>query len=160
FRALAAEVQKFTDEVEKGWPSIVRTLEGENGPLKVRMTDFPVVELGALDASLDILREGNAKEAMLNLMRARSRRAVQFGEADAAFAGVGGDSRNGLDQLPEADIEIDTDLLGSEPIDYWATVTDTIEQFGEGREMFRGAVQSVEISGRVASLTCEGATAL
>jgi hypothetical protein len=160
FCALAAEIKKFTDEVEKGWPSIVRTLEGEGGPLNLRMTDFPVVELGALGASLEMLREGNAEEAMLNLMRARSLRAVRFGEADAVFAVVGGTSRNGLDQLPEADIEIDTDLLGSEPIDYWATVTDTIEQFGEGREMFRGAVQSVDVSGRVASLTCEGATAL
>ncbi|MGE5527512.1 MAG: hypothetical protein ACM3Q9_02485 [Methanosarcina sp.] len=160
FRSLAGEIKKFTDEIEKGWPIIVRTVEGEDGPLNVRMTDFPVVELGALDASLEMLREGNAEEAMLNLMRARSRRAVRFGEADAAFAVVGGTSRNGLDQLPEADIQIDTDLLGSEPIDYWAMVTDTIEQFGEGREMFRGAVQSVEVSGRVASLTCEGATAL
>jgi hypothetical protein len=160
YRALAAEIKKLTDEVEEGWPSIVRTLEGEDGPLNVRMTDFPVDELGALDASLDMLREDHAQEAMLNLMRARSRRAVQFGEADAAFAVVGGNSRNGLDQLPKAHIEIDTDLLGSEPIDYWATVTDTIEQFGESRDMFRGAVQSAEISGRVASLTCEGATAL
>ena len=160
FRALAAEVEEFTDEVKEGWPSIVRTLEGESGPLNVRMTDFPVVELGALDASFDMLREENAQEAMLNLMRARSRRTVQFGETDVVFAVVGGTSRNGLDQLPEADIEIDTDLLGSEPIDYWAPVTDTIEQFGERREMFRGAVQSVEVSGRVAKLACEGATAL
>jgi hypothetical protein len=160
FRALAAEVKEFTDEVKEGWPSIVRTLEGEDGPLNVRITDFPVVELGALDASLDMLREGNAEEAMLNLMKARSLRAMRFGEVDAVFAVIGGTSRNGLDQLPEADIKIDTDLLGSEPVDYWATVTDTIEQFGEGTEMFRGAVQSVEVSGRVASLTCEGATAL
>lgn len=160
FRALAAEVKKFTDEVEEGWPSIVRTLEGEDGPLNVRMTDFPVIELGALDASLEMLREGNAEGAMLNLMRARSRRAVRFGAADAAFAIVGGTSRNGLDQVPEADIEIDTGLLGSEPIDYWATVTDTIEQFGEGTEMFRGAVQGVKVSGQVAKLACEGATAL
>ena len=160
FRTLAGEVKRFMDEVEEGWPSIVRTLEGDDGPLNLRMTDFPVVELGALDASLEMLRDDNAQEAMLNLMRARSLRTVRFGEADAAFAVVGGTSRNGLDQLPEADIEIDTDLLGSEPIDYWATITDTIEQFGEGREMFRGAVQSVEVSGRVANLTCEGATAL
>ncbi len=160
FRDLAAEIKEFTDEVEDGWPSIVRTLEGEDGPLNVRMTDFPVVELGALGASLEMLREDSAEEAMLNLMRARSLRAVRFGEADAVFAVVGGTSRNGLDQLPEADIEIDTDLLGSEPIDYWATVTDTIEQFGEGTEMFSGAVQRVEVSGRLAHLTCEGATAL
>lgn len=160
YRSLASEVKKFTDEVEQGWPSIVRTIEGEEGPRNLRMTDFPVIELGALGASLDMLRDGNSEEAMVNLMRARSVRAVRFGEADAAFAVVGGTSRNGLDQLPEADIEIDTDLLGSEPIDYWAPVTDTIEQFGEGREMFRGAVQRVEIAGRVANLTCEGATAL
>jgi hypothetical protein len=160
FRALAAKLKEFSDEVEEGWPIIVRTLEGEDGPLNVRMTDFPIVELGALNASLDMIREGNAEDAMLDLMRARSLRAVRFGEADAVFAVVGGASRNGLDQLPEADIKIDTDLLGSEPIDYWATVTDTIEQFGEGREMFRGAVQSVEVSGQIASLTCEGATAL
>jgi hypothetical protein len=160
YRSLATEVKKFTDEVEEGWPSIVRTIEGEEGPRNLRMSDFPVVELGALGASLDMLRDGSAEEAMLNLMRARSVRAVRFGEADAVFAIIGGTSRNGLDQLPEADIEIDTDLLGSEPIDYWAPVTDTIKQFGEGREMFRGAVQSVEIAGRVANLTCEGATAL
>ena len=160
FRVLADEIKKFTDDVEEGWPSIVRTLEGGDGPLNVRMTDFPVVELGALGASLEMLRESKAQEAMLNLMRARSLRTVRFGEADAVFAVVGGTSRNGFDQLPEADIQIDTDLLGSEPIDYWATVTDTIEQFGEGREMFRGAVQSVEVCGRIASLTCEGATAL
>lgn len=160
FRLLAAEVKKLTDEVEEGWPIIVRTLEGEDGPRNFRMTDFPVVELGALDASLAMLREGNAEEAMLNLMRARSVRTVQFGAADAAFSVVGGTSSNGLDQLPEADFEIDTGLLGSEPIDYWATVADTIEQFGESTEMFRGAVQKVTVSGQVATLTCEGATAL
>jgi hypothetical protein len=160
YRSLASEVKKFTDEVEEGWPIIARTIEGEEGPRNLRMTDFPVVELGALDTSLDILREDNAEEAMLNLMRSRSVRAVRFGDADAVFAVVGGTSRTGLDQLPEADIEIDTDLLGSEPIDYWAPVTDMIEQFGEGREMFRGAVQGVEITGRLANVTCEGATAL
>ena len=160
YRSLASEVKKFTDEVEEGWPVIVRTIEGGEGPRNLRMTDFPMVELGALNTSLDMLRENNAEEAMLNLMRSRSVRAVRFGDADAVFAVVGGTSRTGLDQLPEADIEIDTELLGSEPIDYWAPVTDTIEQFGEGREMFRGAVQGVEITGRLANLTCEGATAL
>jgi hypothetical protein len=160
FRALAKEIKEFSDDISEGWPIIVRIEEGESGPLNVRMTDFPIVELGALDSSLTMLREDKSQEAMLNLMRARARRSVHFGGADAVFAVVGGTSHNGLDQLPEADIEIDTDLLGSEPIDYWAPVIDTIEQFGERKEMFRGAVQSVEVSEKVATLVCEGATAL
>jgi hypothetical protein len=160
FRSLAEEIKELTDEVENGWPSIIRTVEGEQGPSTVRMTDFPVVELGALEGSFELLREDNAQEAMLNLMRARSRRRVHFGEADAAFAVVGGTSSEGLDMLPEASIEIDVDLLGSEPIDYWAPVSDTIEQLGDSREMFRGVVQSADIDGRIAKLTCEGATAL
>jgi hypothetical protein len=160
FRALANEITELSDDVSEGWPIIVRVEEGESGPVNVRMTDFPIVELGALDSSLTMLREDKSQEAMLNLMRARARRSVHFGEADAVFAVTGGTSRNGLDQLPEADIEIDTDLLGSEPIDYWAPVIDTIEQFGERTEMFRGAVQNAEVSGKVATLVCEGATAL
>lgn len=161
FRALSEEIKELAGEIEEGMPSIIRTVEHADAPpSNLRITDFPMIELGALDASLEMIRDGDAGEGMLNLMRARSRRRVLFGAAAADFAVIGGTSKEGLDMLPEASIRIHIDLLGSEPIDYWATVTDTIEQMGESREMFRGAVQGAEVSERIVDLECEGATAL
>lgn len=161
FRALAEEIKELTGEIKEGMPIIIRTVEHADAPpSNLRVTDFPMIELGALDASLAMIRAGDAGEGMLNLMRARSRRRVLFGEAAADFAVIGGTSKEGLDMLPEASIRLNVDLLGSEPIDYWATITDTIEQLGDSREMFRGAVQRAKVSEQIIDLECEGATAL
>ncbi len=62
--------------------------------------------------------------------------------------------------LPTATVQLDIDLLGSEPIDYWATMSDSVEEVGHGRDMFLGAVQRAIPDGRAVALECEGAPAL
>lgn len=161
FRFLVEEMRLHIDHVEEGIPILLR-LVGPPGRErdKVQMTDFPVYEMGALEATFELINAGEGPEGILNILRTRQRRRLFFGEASAESAAVGGTSSGGLDRLPEATIRLDIDLLGSEPIDYWADVTDEIEQGSMKQQMFAGAVQTAEVAEQFIQLHCEGGAAL
>lgn len=161
FRFLAAEVRRHTDQVKEGMPILLRFV-GPPGheDSKVQMIDFPVIELAALEATFELINSGKDDEAILNLLRTRERNRWSLGEASAESAVIGGNVSEGLDKLPEATVRLDADLLGSEPIDYWAGVTDEIEHGPMKRQMFVGSVQIAEVTERIIQLHCEGGTAL
>jgi hypothetical protein len=94
------------------------------------------------------------------MLQGRYKRRLSFGNASADSAAIGGGSSGGINAVPTATVKLDVDLLGSEPVDYWAVVRDRVEEGGDGRDMFSGVVQRAVPNGRVVSLECEGAVAL
>jgi len=161
YRALADELRPLTRSVPKGMPSLFSFIEsGAAKPSNYELTDFPVFALARLDHAFDEVRAGRGQQAILELLQGRYRRILRFGKASADSAAVGGTSSEGLDALPTATVQLDVDLLGSEPIDYWAPMSDRVEEGGEGREMFLGVVQRADPDGRLVTLDCEGAAAL
>ena len=61
--------------------------------------------------------------------------------------------------MPDAEVTLDVNLLGSAPIDFWSAVTFDVIGEGSGQRLFAGAVQ--DASGRESLvLDCEGAVEL
>jgi hypothetical protein len=112
-----------------------------------------------LDAAFDGVLAGRGPSALAVLFRDRYRRRLFFGSAAADSAAVGGETSTGTDAVPTATVALDVDLLGSEPIDYWAPVRDRLEEGEEGRDMFVGSVRSAAPGGRLVSLHSEAALA-
>ena len=161
YRALAAEMKQLTLSVPRGLPSIfsyVDTYE-EQGPGKIAMIDFPIPALVRLDAAFDGVVAGDGVSALAGLFRDRDRRRLFFGAAAADSGAIGGETSTGINAVPTATVGLDVDLLGSEPIDYWAPVRDRLEEGGEGRDMFVGSVCSATPEGRLVSLRSEAALA-
>ncbi len=161
-RKLANEMKSLTLSVPKGMPSIFAFVETDSGstPTKYEMTDFPVLALARLDQAFDGVIAGRGAGALLEMLQGRYKRRLSFGDASADSAAIGGRSAGGINAVPTATLKLDIDLLGSEPVDYWAPVRDRIEEGGDGRDMFTGVVQRAAPDGRVVSLECEGAVAL
>jgi hypothetical protein len=162
YRQLANEMKSFTLSVPKGMPSIFSFVETGPGsaPTKYQMTDFPVLALTRLDQAFDGVIAGRGAGALLEMLQGRYKRRLSFGDASADSAAIGGRSSGGINAVPTATVQLDVDLLGSEPVDYWAPVRDRVEEGGDGRDMFTGVVQQAVPDGRVVSLECEGAIAL
>lgn len=162
YRLLAEQVGQLARLVPEGMPSIFSFVDpGDDArPSNYEMTDFPVFALAGLDHAFQGVVDGRGPEAILELLRGRYRRKLRFGKASADSAAIGGRSSGGFDMLPTATVQLDIDLLGSEPIDYWATMSDSVEEVGHGRDMFLGAVQRAIPDGRAVALECEGAPAL
>lgn len=162
YRMLANAMKSLTLAVPKGMPSIFAFAETYTGsvPTKYEMTDFPVMALARLDQAFDGVVTGRGAEAILEMLQGRHKRRLSFGSASADLAAIGGGSSEGINVAPTATVKLDVDLLGSEPVDYWAPVRDRVEEGGDGRDMFSGVVQQAVPDGRVISLECEGAVAL
>lgn len=157
YRALGAEMKSLTLSVTRGMPSIFSYVDTnkERGPSNVEMNDFPVPSLVRLDAAFDGVLTGDGRSALAALFRERYRRRLFFGAAAADSAAIGGETSTGVDAVSTASVSLDVDLLGSEPIDYWARVRDHVEEGGEGRDMFAGSVRSAAPEGRLVSLLSE-----
>jgi hypothetical protein len=162
YRLLAEEIGQLARLVPKGMPCIFSFIEpdGDERPSNCEMTDLPVLALAGLDHAFDGVKDGRGADAILDLLRNRYRRKLRFGKASADAAAIGGNSSGGFDMLPTATVHLDIDLLGSEPIDYWAPMLDSVEEGEFGRDMFLGAVQRAIPDGRLVALECEGASAL
>ena len=162
YRPLAAEIRQLSRQVPEGMPSIFSFVEtdGDERPSSYEMTDLPVFALVGLDHAFSGVNHRPGPDPILELLRGRYRRQLRFGKASADSAAIGGNSSGGFDMLPTATVQLDIDLLGSEPIDYWAPMSDSVEEGGLGRDMFLGAVQRATPDGRLVALECEGATAL
>jgi hypothetical protein len=141
FRAISTELRSHIDAVSTGMPSLILPpVEAVDAPTRCEFVDFPVFALMGLEGVFEEMGQGRAEEAILRLIRSRSRRTVRFGAGSADSAVSGGPSSEGLDALPTAKMTINVDLLGSEPIDYWAPLRETIEEGGHRKEMFSGSV--------------------
>lgn len=162
YRQLANEMKSFTLSVSKGMPSIFAFVEADPNlaPTKYEMTDFPVLALARLDQAFDGVIAGRGAGALLEMLQGRYKRRLSFGDASADSAAIGGRSSGGINAVPTATVKLDVDLLGSEPVDYWAPVRDRVQEGGDGRDMFTGVVQQAVPDRRVVSLECEGAVAL
>jgi hypothetical protein len=165
YLSIVAKLRPLIAEVDEGMPSLIRWEESvgevETEVPEPQMVDFPVFALASLDKVFEELDGARPVDAILQLIRGRSRRRLRFGAASADGAAIGGNSKSGLDAIPSATVTLDTSLLGSEPIDYWATLTDTVEEGGfPEHELFRGSVQSALADGDVVQIESEGAVAL
>lgn len=163
FLVWAGELKEPIGAVSKGMPSLISFAEGPEGeePSSYEFTDFPVYAIDLVHAMLVSFRRAAPRQGIELLLRMRYRRSVCFGEGEAGGAVEGGGSSDPLDALATTDFRIDADLLGSEPIDYWAPVIERIDERDDGREMFSGNVRVAVPEGRVISVKCEaGATVL
>jgi hypothetical protein len=161
FLLWASELKERMAAVSTGMPSLIAIVEGADGsPKTYEFTDFPVF---AMDLSRTVyvnFHHGAHRQGIDLLLQGRYRRSVRFGEGEAAGAVFGGGSTDPLDGLATADFKIDSALLGSEPIDYWAPVVDRIEERGEGRDMFRGSVREAVPAGSIVELECEAGSTM
>lgn len=163
FLVWSGELDDPIGTVTKGMPSLISFVEGSDGeePSNYQFTDFPVYAIDLVRRVLVSFRQGAPRQGIDLLLEQRNRRSVHFGEGEAGGAIEGGSSSDPLDSLATADFRIDADLLGSEPIDYWAPVIDRIDERQFGREMFCGNVRVAVPDDRVISVDCEaGATML
>lgn len=165
YLSIATKLRPLIAQIDEGMPSLIRLEEadgeGETEGPAPQMVDFPVFALASLDKVFEELDGARPVDAILQLIRGRRRRRFRFGAASADGAAIGGNSTSGLDAIPSASVSLDASLLGSEPIDYWATLTDSIEEGGfPEHELFRGAVQSALVDGKVVRIESEGAVAL
>jgi hypothetical protein len=162
FLVWAGELKEPIGAVSKGMPSLISFVEGPDGaaPGACEFTDFPVFAIDLLRAVLVNFHRGAQRQGIDLLLRLRHRRSVRFGEGEAGGAVAGGGSSDPLDAFATADFRIDADLLGSEPIDYWAPVVDRIDEREDGREMFSGNVRVAAPRGRIISVECEAGAAM
>ena len=137
YRALADELRPLARSVPKGMPSLFSFIESSTErPSRYELTDFPVFALAGLDHTFDGVSAGRGQQAILELLQGRYRRILRFGKASADSAAEGGTSSEGLDALPTATVQLDVDLLGSEPIDYWAPMSDQSKKAARAARCF------------------------
>lgn len=159
FEEIAEEVDALASEVERGVPSLVG-LEANHDAgesLKLKLQALPMHEIAVLRA---VFGERDHQGMVSVLIRNRERRSYDFGSASADRAVRDGHASQGLDALPEATLELEHDLLGAAPIDFWAPVSFKVSQWDFERELFEGVVQDAESSEGKTALRCEGAAAL
>ena len=158
----AAPFKAMASEVEAGIPAFVRIEEnsGEEGA-QMSYAELPMYEMAVIDQALTALDRGDPHSAFSRILRGRERTLLFFGEVSAGSALIDGNAKEGLNDLPNARLELDADLIGSEPIDYWSQVSFGCQR-GEfiADEKFGGVVQRGIVEDRRISLDCEGAAAL
>jgi hypothetical protein len=157
----AAPFKAMASEVEAGIPALVRIEEnpGKEGA-QMSYTELPMYEMAVIDQALTILDRGDPHSAIGRILRGRERTLVFFGEVSAGSALIDGNAKEGLNDFPNAKLELDADLVGSEPIDYWSQVSFGYQRSEFVDEKFEGVVQRGVVEDRRISLDCEGAAAL
>lgn len=156
----AAPFKAMALEVEAGIPAFVRIEEnpGEEGA-QMSYTELPMYEMAVIDQALTALDRGDPQSAISRILRGRERTLLFFGEVSAGSALIDGNVKEGLNDLPNARLELDADLIGSEPIDYWSQVSFGYQRGEFVDEKFEGVVQRGMVEDRRISLDCEGAAA-
>jgi hypothetical protein len=157
----AAPLQAMASEIEAGIPAFVRVVEDPEGEgAQMSYIELPMYEMAVIDQALMTLDRDDPHSAIGTILRGRELTLVFFGEVSAGSALIDGSAKEGLNDLPNARLELDAGLIGSEPIDYWSQVS-----FGSQRgefvdEKFEGVVQRGMVEGQRIRLDCEGAAAL
>jgi hypothetical protein len=161
YESNAAPFKEMASEVEGGIPAFVRIEEnpGEKGA-QMSYTELPMYEMAVIDQALTVLDRGDPHSAISRIWSGRERTLVFFGEVSAGSALIDGGGKEGLNDLPNARLELDADLIGSEPIDYWSQVSYGHQRGEFADEKFEGVVQRGMVEDRKISLDCEGAASL
>ncbi len=159
FEAIAAEVDLLSAEVTNGSPGLIGLVaDPESGKAKnFQLRPVPVREVAVLRT---IYQQENGLDVIRILIQNRSENAVTFGTTSAECAIRGHRAREGVNALPEATFDLRLDLIGAEPIDFWAPVNYRIKDGPYERDLFSGVVQTAEPDGATSALKCEGAAAL
>lgn len=157
--AIIAEVEALAAEVERGTPSLIGIeVDAKSGePKNLKLQSLPLQHAAVLRAAYE-QPEDRARVSVL--LQNRDRSTMSFGATLADRAARNAHSTEGLDALPEATLELRLNLIGAEPIDFWAPFSFKLAEGDAEREMFAGVVQSAESEGRITKLRCEGAAAL
>jgi hypothetical protein len=157
--ALIAEVEALAAEVEQGMPSLIGIeVDSESGePRNLKLQSLPLQHAAVLRAAYE-QSEDQARVSVL--LQNRDRSTMSFGATSADRAARNAHSTEGLDALPEATLDLWLNLIGAEPVDFWAPFSFKLAEGDAEREMFTGVVQSAENEDRITKLRCEGAAAL
>lgn len=157
--AIIAEVEALAAEVEQGTPSLIGIeVDAKSAePKNLKLQSLPLHHAAVLHAAYE---QSEDQVRVSVLLQNRDRSTMSFGATLADRAARKARSTEGLDALPEASLELQLDLIGAEPIDFWAPFSFKLAEGDAEREMFAGVVQSAENEGNITTLRCEGAAAL
>jgi hypothetical protein len=98
--------------------------------------------------------------AVVALMTSGTHHDFLVGETDISGASVTGKTTASVNAFPTARVEVDLDLVGSAPVDYWAPVSIDARQGEYARRLFSGATQEARVENNNIALECEGAADL
>jgi len=164
FEEVATELEREAAAVTDGSPCLISYRIGTSGPEQIQLKNIPLEEIAALRRFYAEASAAQQPEelvhAALGLAGANLRTDLQVGDVDIADGLVGGGGTEGINELPTAKLELDLQLLGSTPLDYWGPVHYGLAQGGYEWELFAGAVQSVSVHEDRVVLECEGAANL
>jgi hypothetical protein len=155
FGETAKRVRTLGGEVGEGAPMLIEAREDpESDELRAAsLQPLPLRDIAILESAY---RQPDAQSAMRVLMENRERSAVYFAYANADMAVRGVRASGGINRFPRASFELKLDLIGPDPIDYWAPVTFRKDEGGWEEEMFAGTVEKAVAEDDAASLECEG----
>lgn len=167
FRPIYEEVKKIADAVTDGYPTLVylRIDEETDEVSGLQLKSVPFHEAEAIRqilsqraGALPTVEQVQAMAVALESVRLEQH--LRFGGTSASHSVVGGNVHEGIEQPSSAEIELDRDLLGSVPIDYWSPVTYVLEQGPMRQQRLRGSVQKAKQAGAKLVVDVEDAVEL
>lgn len=161
----ASELESLTAGLPQGaHPDLIR-LPGnaaESIP-DVQFANLPIAEAIALRRfrakAPTLTTPDRFAEAVFELMGSGTRHRFQVGDIDISGSAVKATTTDSVNSVPTAKVEVDLDLVGSAPVDYWAPVTIDAARGNYAQRLFSGAVQEASIDAQI-GLECEGAVEL
>jgi hypothetical protein len=165
FDRVGSTFENTADAVDAGTPSlIVYDVTDDDGPVNLTLVNLPLQEIAALREFFRQIAVSSDPERLaragLTLTQSGLRTELRIGDEDIATGVVAGRTTQGVNALPTSTMKIDLGLLGSSPIDYWATVRTVMGNGSHEDEVFLGAVKEARIDEDVVALDCEGAVDL
>jgi hypothetical protein len=164
FQPIYEEIEALAAEVGEGSPQLFRFPEKPGSAGSWQLLPVPVNEARAIrhvlnqrSGPLPTLRQ---VQEMAVIDMARLDRHLLLGAVDTGHSITGGDVHEGIEQFSTAEVELDPKLLGSAPIDYWATVRFIFGQGDTRLERFKGSVKRAELNDGSLELDLEGAAEL
>lgn len=157
---LSAEIKELASEVP-GRPGLVAIETDEDGEaIKIHYREFPIYEIAALEQVYRRAEEEDLHAALSETLVYRRQARIRFGDVEVTPAVSEGRGRQGLDDIPEAEIKLDPRLVGSAQVDFWQQVTQESEVAGQREVNFSGVVQRATVEAEKVALHCEGAAEL
>lgn len=145
-------------------PDLVRlSINAAESPPNATFANLPIAEAIALRRFRALVptltTPARLAEAVFELIGSGTRHRFHVGDIDISGATVKGTATGSVNAVPTANIEVDVDLVGSAPVDYWAPVTIDVTRGNYAQRLFSGAVQEAHIDSEI-GLECEGAIEL
>jgi hypothetical protein len=161
----ASELVALTASLPPGaYPDLIRFPSNAAESLPdARFANLPIAEAIALKQFRTqvptLTTPSRLAEAVFELMGSGTHHRFQVGDIDISGAAVTGTASDTVNAPATAKIDVDLDLIGSAPVDYWARVTIDAALGNYARRLFSGAVQQARVGSQVC-LECEGAVEL